>query len=115
MCRGLRILVVASTAEGVSALRRATVAAQWEVVGAAEGLHELEAELRSSRPDVVVMDAAVGPEAVAAARRLRPRARLVSVGILEGTDRAAASPDDVRAAILGLPGPGGPVRTSPPT
>jgi len=115
MCRGLRILVVAPTAEGVIALRRATVAAQWEVVGAAEGLDRLEEELESSRPDVVVLDAAVGPEAVAAVRRLRPRARLLSVGALEGTDQVADSIAEIRAAILGLPGPGGPVRTSPPT
>jgi hypothetical protein len=47
---------------------------------------------------------------VDACRVGKPGVRVVSVGSLAGADEEAASLEEVRAAILGLPRPGGPVR-----
>jgi hypothetical protein len=111
MCRSLRVLCAAPDVERLSSLKRATAAAQWEVVGGATSVAGLAADLRSWTPDVVVVDGALGPEFFAAAREARPGARLVAVGgEVDGADAVAASLEDVRSAILGIPRPGGPVR-----
>jgi hypothetical protein len=73
-------------------------------------MQALEAQVSEWHPDVVVVDADLGERAVAALRRIQPSIRIVAVGSLSGADAEALSMDDVRAAILGLPRPGGPVR-----
>jgi hypothetical protein len=74
-------------------------------------MEALEGQVTEWQPDVVVIDAQLGEVAVAALRRIRPSIRIVSLGSLSGADAEAPSQEDVRAAILGLPRPGGPVRS----
>jgi hypothetical protein len=111
MCRSLRVLCGAAGPERLDELRRASIGAHWEVVGGAASMDALEGQMADWQPDVVVVDADLGEDAVAALRRIRPSIRIVAVGSLAGADAEAPSTGDVRAVILGLPRPGGPVRT----
>jgi hypothetical protein len=111
MCRALKVLCAAADRERLGELKRASVGARWELTGGAASLEELHRQIGEFEPDVVVVDAALGPEALGVVRAVRRTARLVSLGSLPGADAEAAELDDVRAAILGLPRPGGPVRT----
>lgn len=111
MCRGLRVLCAADGRERLAAVKRAAVGASWEVEGGAASLEELVEQLDGARPDVVVLDAGLGPEAAAIVRRVRPSARVVGFGHVPGADAHGDSAEELRAAILGLPKPGGPVRT----
>src|SRR2546425_12956607 len=110
MCRALKVLCAGPGRERLGELKRASVGASWELVGGATSLEELHQHIGEFEPDVVVVDAALGPEAVDVVRTARPRARLVALGSLPGADAEAAELGGVRAAILGLPRPGGPVR-----
>jgi hypothetical protein len=110
MCRALRVLCAGPGPERLSELRRACVSAVWELVGGVSAIDQLAGQLDEWRPDVVVIDAELGPEAAPTVRRVRPTARLVGVGPVPGADASAASIQDVREAVLGLPRPGGPVR-----
>ncbi|HEY3209330.1 MAG TPA: SGNH/GDSL hydrolase family protein [Actinomycetota bacterium] len=110
MCRALTVLCAASDRARLGELKRASVAVEWELAGGATSLEELAAQVADLRPDVVVIDAALGPQAVAKAKEAKPGIRVVSIGPLPQADEEAASLEEVRAAILGLPRPGGPVR-----
>lgn len=110
MCRALTILCAAMDRTRLGELKRASVAVEWELSGGATSLDELAAQVADLRPDVVVVDGALGPDAVSRAREAKPGVRVVSVGPLPEADEEAASLEEVRAAILGLPRPGGPVR-----
>jgi hypothetical protein len=110
MCRSLRVLCAAPGGERLDQLRRSAVAANWELVGGADSVDALGDQIAEWRPDVVVLDAGLGEHAVVVARGARPSVRIVGVGQMFGTDAEAASLDEVRGAILGLPRPGGPVR-----
>lgn len=110
MCRALTVLCAAPDRERLSALKGAAVSAHWELVGGALTVDELVKQLDEFKPDVVVVDATLGPEAGALARDVRPGVRVVSLGSMPGADVEAAAADDVRAAVLGIPPPGGPVR-----
>jgi chemotaxis response regulator CheB len=111
MCRALKVLCAASGRDRLIELKKATVSTNWELVGGAPSLEELPGQLESWRPDVVVIDETLGADAVTAVRSALDRVRVVVVGTsIEGADDTAASFDDVRAAVLGLPKPGGPVR-----
>jgi hypothetical protein len=104
-------MCAAASAERLVELRRASVATTWELVGGATSIEDLVAQVDEWRPDVLVLDASLGPEAVTRARHARPGVRIVSVGPLPGVDEVASSLDELRPAILGLPRPGGPVRS----
>lgn len=104
------MLCAATDPARLSELKRAAVATEWELAGGATSLDELSAQVADLRPDIVVVDAALGPEAVTRAKEAKPGVRVVCVGPLPEADDQASSLDDVRAAILGLPRPGGPVR-----
>jgi hypothetical protein len=110
MCRALTILCAAVDRPRLTELKMAAVAQEWELTGGATSLEELAAQVADLRPDVVVLDASLGPQAVARAKEAKPGVRVVSVGPLPGADEVAATLEEVRAAILGLPRPGGPVR-----
>jgi hypothetical protein len=86
------------------------VSATWDLTGGARSVEELGRQVADRRPDVVVIDAVLGPQAVEVVRAAHPAARVISVGALPGADAWAAEPAGVRAAILGMPKPGGPVR-----
>ena len=111
MCRALRVLCAAADPERLVPLRRASVSASWELTGGAVGPEEAVLQAGELAPDVVVLDG-FGPEVVTAVRRAAPRARVVTVGPERAgeADAIAASLEEVRPAILGMPLPGGPVR-----
>ena len=111
MCRALKVLCAAPDRDRLTALKRAAVGVAWELVGGAASLQELPDQLASWRPDVVVLDASLGTAAVRAARDSGRSVRVVSVGELPGSDAVVGSLAEVRDAILGVPRPGGPVRT----
>ena len=117
MCRALKVLCAAPDLERLVGLKRAAVGATWELVGGATSAEELGTQVAQWRPDVVVLDASLGPEAVARVRAESPACRIVSVGSVgsvgsvDGADAVAPSLKDVRGEILGVPKPGGPVRS----
>jgi hypothetical protein len=110
MCRALKVLCAAVTADRLAELKRAAVSVHWELVGGATSLSELLLQVVAERPDVVVLHRGLGEEAVAAVRRLDQSVRIVGVGELPGADENAQTPGHVRETIIGLPSPGGPVR-----
>lgn len=110
MCRALTVLCAAIERARLIELKRAAVAQEWELIGGATSLEELAAQVADLRPDVVVVEAALGAQAVAVVKQAKPGVRVVSLGPLPEADEQATSLDEVRAAILGLPRPGGPVR-----
>ena len=103
MCRALKILCGASTPERLAEIKRATVSVQWELVGGATSVEELGAQIEEWNPDVVVLDKGLGSDGEARAREVKETLRIVVV--------EAADADSIRQAILGLPQPGGPVRS----
>lgn len=109
MCRALKVLC-AAPADRLMALKRAAVSATWELVGGAVTAEEVAAEVAAERPDVVVIDEGLTGVAVAKARRAYRTVRVVGVGTLPGVDASVQDLADLREAILGLQGPGGPVR-----
>jgi len=111
MCRALKVLCAAPDRARLAELKRAAVGVAWELVGGAASLDELPGQLASWRPDVVVLDAALGPGAIGVVDETGRSVRVVSVGELPGSDAVVGSLDEVRDAILGVPRPGGPVRT----
>ena len=90
-------------------LKRAAVAAAWELVGGAASLDELREQLLQWRPDVVVVTAELGLDVVRGIREALPGARVVSLGFAEGADAEVPSLDGLRESILGMPPPGGPI------
>jgi DNA-binding NarL/FixJ family response regulator len=111
VCRALRVLCAATTAERLTELKRATTSAHWEIVGGALTTEGLVEQIDGSRPDVVVVDVELGPDAVRTVREALPAARILTVGgELEGAD-GWADLDALRQAIHGGPPVGGPVRS----
>ena len=103
MCRALKILCAAPTPERLAELKRATVTVHWELVGGATSVGELAAQIEEWTPDVVVLDKGFRFDGQARAREVNETVRIVVVEALDA--------DSIREAILGLPQPGGPVRT----
>jgi hypothetical protein len=104
VCRALKVLCAAPDGDALGQLKRAAVSAHWELVGGAASLDELASQLEGQRPDVLVLDTRLGPDAERRAVALLPSLRVVTV---------EPAPDQLhmlRTVILGLPGPGGPVR-----
>jgi DNA-binding NarL/FixJ family response regulator len=117
MCRAIRILCAAAGPSRLDELKRAAVSAHWELVGGATSLEQLSDHAADWEPDVIVLEAGLGAEAVLLARRLRPVARVVVVGAaepLQGCDETVEFLEDIRPAIMGLRRPGGPVGVRPP-
>jgi hypothetical protein len=109
VCRALKVLCVAEDAEGLAALKRAAVSADWELAPGAASESDALAQLEAERPHVVVAFGDVGGF-VAAARQAYPFLRIVTDRDLPGATVVATSLEEVRGAVKGLPRPGGPVR-----
>lgn len=109
MCRALKVLCVAEDAEDLAALKRAAVSAEWELAPGATDEEEALEQLHAERPHVVVV---FGPFEVfvRTARGTYPFLRIVADRDLPGATVVAASLEEVRGAVKGLPRPGGPVR-----
>jgi hypothetical protein len=108
VCRALKVLCVAEDEAALTALKRATVSADWELAPGATDAAEALRQLHAERPHVVV---AFGPfEAfVERAREALPAVRIVADRDLPGATVVATSLEEVRGAVLGRPRPGGPV------
>lgn len=115
MCRAMTVLCAAPGRERLSALKRASVSVNWELVGGASSPEELLHQVAEWLPDVVVIDAGLGEDSAGLVRQALPRARIVAIGVgpMAGADVVARSEQEVRPAIVGLPRPGGPVGGSP--
>ena len=109
MCRALKILCVASDREALAALKRASVSADWELAPGATTETEALAQLNEERPHIIV---AFGDfdRFVAEAHKAYPALRIVVDRDLPGATAVAASLEEVRDVLKGLPRPGGPVR-----
>ncbi|HEY7660657.1 MAG TPA: hypothetical protein VIC58_08690 [Actinomycetota bacterium] len=109
MCRALVVLCVAEDVAALAALKRATVAAEWELAPGATTEDEALAQLHELRPHVVVVFGAFERFAERAVRAY-PGLRIVADRDLPGASVVATSFDEVRGAV-GRPRPGGPVRS----
>ena len=107
MCRALRVLCVAAGSERLSALKRAAVSSSWELVGGATSVEEAIRQLER-RPDVIVLDSALGNEAEVVIRAAASSTRVVKVG-RTGGEHEVPPGEEVKAAILAAPPVGGPV------
>lgn len=109
MCRAVKILCVASGGDALLALKRAAVTADWELSPGATSEEEALAQLESERPHVLVV---FGEFAglVGKAREAYPFMRIVADRDVPGATAVAASMEEVRDAVKGLPRPGGPIR-----
>jgi hypothetical protein len=110
MCRAVKVLCVATDAEQLSALQRATVSAEWELAAGATDEAGAFAQIDAERPHVLV---AFGPfEALVRLTRERfPGMRIVADRDLPGADVVATSIEEVRGLVKQRPRPGGPVRS----
>jgi DNA-binding NarL/FixJ family response regulator len=113
MCTAVRIVVAAADRERRLQLRRATVTAEWEVVGEADAPEAAVREALERRARFLVLDAsAAGPRPRALAHRLRssrPDALVVGVGEVAGVDAVVAADalDGLRATMRELLHAGG--------
>jgi hypothetical protein len=109
VCRALKVLCVAPDRVRIAALKRAAVSAAWELTPGATTEDAARAQLESERPHVLVV---FGDFAgvVAKAREAYPFIRIVADRDLPGATVIAASLEEVRGAVKGLPRSGGPVR-----
>ena len=67
-------------------------------------MEELGAQIGEWNPDVVVLDEALGADAKMRAREAKETLHVIEVGTSDVGD-------SIREAIVGLPQPGGPVRS----
>jgi hypothetical protein len=110
MCRAVKVLCVATAADALASLKRATVSAEWELapgaVDEAGGLAQIDAE----RPHVLVVFGEYD-RLVRLARERFPGLRIVADRNLPGADAVATSMEEVRGLVSMRPRPGGPVRS----
>jgi hypothetical protein len=107
MCRALKVLCVADGRDRLLALKRATVSADWELVGGATSVAELDEQLSTWDPDIVVLDRTLAAGVGEAIGRGHPRVR-VATAVPDGDGGFVR--DEIRSAVLGVLRPGGPVR-----
>ena len=109
MCRAVRVLCVGPDEVTVAALKRATVAAEWELTEGATNETEALGLIDQERPHALV---AFGDfeRLVALARDRFPGLRIVTDRPARGASAVVASPDEVRETLRALGRPGGPVR-----
>jgi hypothetical protein len=105
VCVALKVLCVAPDAEALGALRRAAVSAEWELAPGATTERDAARQLREERVHVVVV---FGPfeRFVRKALRSQPSLRMVADRDLPGVSVVVGSLDEVRSAVLGVPGAG---------
>jgi hypothetical protein len=107
MCRALKVLCVAEDAERLSALQRASVGAAWELCPGATDVERALEQLDAERPQRLVV---FGPfeDLIVRAGQRYPGMVIVSDRDAPGA-MVAASLQDVRGLLEGMPRPGGPV------
>lgn len=108
MCRALKVLCAAGDRARLAELKRSAVSTSWELVGGALSLEDLLQQIAERDPDVVVFHPGLPGDVEGQVLRVKPTVRVVSSGLAEGEDTDARR-GALRAAILGLRGPRGPV------
>ncbi|HEY6566515.1 MAG TPA: hypothetical protein VI341_03265 [Actinomycetota bacterium] len=108
VCRALIVLCVATDDEALMSLKTAAVSAEWELAPGATDLRGALDQIDAERPHVMV---AFGPfdQLVALARDRFPGMRIVTDRDVPGATEVAASMQEVRGMVVGLPRPGGPI------
>ena len=109
MCRAVKVMCVASDEDALRALKRASVAAEWELTPGAPDADAALRQLEEERPHFLVAFGTYG-DLVTTARARHPGLRIVTDRDVPGADVVATSLDEVRDALVGAPRPGGPVR-----
>jgi hypothetical protein len=105
----MKVLCVAPDATRLAEVKRAVVAAEWELCPGASDPDGARAQLDAERPHVLV---AVGDfdEVVAEARDRFPALRIVADRDLPEVDVVVTSLGQLRGAVGSTPHPSGPVR-----
>ena len=106
MCRALKVLCVALDAEALSALKGATVSAEWELAPGATDEDDAIRQLHAERPHVVVVFGPF-PRLVERALEAYPSLRVISDRDMAGAVVVGSS-EEVRDAVTR---PDGPVRS----
>ena len=108
MCRALKVMCVASDAGALAALKRAAVAAEWELTSGATNETDAIGEIDAERPHILV---AFGPfeRLVALAAERFPGMRIITDRDTPGATEVATSLEGVRGLVKGSPRPGGPI------
>jgi hypothetical protein len=112
VCRAVKVLCVAVDDGSLSALRRATTAAEWELAPGATNETDALGLIDAERPHAMV---AFGDfeRLVSLVRDRFPAMRIVTDRNTPGASAVAASHEDVRELLRSLARPGGPIRESP--
>jgi hypothetical protein len=110
MCRAVRVLCVAADEGSLTALQRATVAAEWELTPGATNETDALGLVDRERPHALVVFGDF-ERLVALVRERFPAMRIVTDRAAAGASALVASPDVVRGTLRALARPGGPVRT----
>jgi hypothetical protein len=108
MCRALKVLCVATDAGSLSALKSATVSAEWELAPGATNEADAVGQIDAERPHIMVV---FGPydRLIALARERFPAIRIVADRDVPGATAVATSMEDVRGLVMSAPRPGGPI------
>ncbi len=108
MCRALIVLCVAEDAGSLTALRSASVSAEWELAPGATDEGGALDQIDAYRPQMLVV---FGPfeRLVALVRERFPGMRIIADRDAPGATAVATSSDEVRGLVKGLPRPAGPV------
>jgi len=109
MCRAMKVLCVASDRQALMDLKRAAVAAAWELAPGAITEDDALAQLEDEHPHVLVVFGEF-ESLVSRARESRPSLRILCDRELPGATVVVGSPGEIRDAVRALPRPGGPVR-----
>lgn len=108
MCRALKVMCVARDAGALTALKQATVAAEWELTPGATNEADAIGQIDVERPHILV---AFGPfeRLVTFAAERFPGMRIVTDRDAPGATQVATSLDEVRGLLKSSPRPGGPI------
>ena len=101
-------MCVASDAGSLTALKQASVAADWELTPGATNEADAIGQIDTERPHILVV---FGPfeRLVAIAAERFPGMRIVTDRSTPGATYVATSLDEVRGLVKGSPRPGGPI------
>ena len=112
MCRAVKVLCVATDAEALEALRRATTAAEWELTPGATNETDALGLIASERPHTMVVFGGF-ERLVSLVRDRFPAMRIVTDRDTPGSNALASSHDEVRELLRSLGRPGGPIVDGP--
>jgi len=109
MCRAVKVLCVASDELQLDVLRRAAVAAEWELTPGATTETDALALVDGERPHALVVFGDF-ERLVGLVRERFPAMRIVTDRDTPGASAVVESPDGVREALRAMGRPPGPVR-----